>query len=286
MTTDLSRHLASILLAIGLLVFNSNVHADSTGQPSTPQAGSLYVGGTGASIGILKILTKAYEQRYPAVKTTVYPSLGSGGGINALEADKLTVSFSSRKLKESELAQGLQAHEFLRTPLVFATHPEVEANSITFAQVADMLSGKVTNWPDGTLIRPVLRPMKDTDTVTLMNINDGLHQATLIAHDRTGKNVAATDSDAADEIEKIEGAFGLTTLLMVQAENRRINVVDLDGVAPTLGNLTSGLYPIEKSIYAITKPDSSALAISFVEYLNTEEAKQLIAQNGGLPGKP
>ena len=267
-----------------LLFFAPGLNASSSER--TPQAvkGNLYVGGTGAATGILKILAKAYDGQHPLVKTVVYPSLGSGGGIKALVADKLTVSFSSRELKDEELQRGLIATRLFRTPLVIATHPAIEISSITSDQVADILSGEMTRWGNGALARPVLRPLKDSDTQILMHMSDDLRQAMLTAHKRTGKNVAATDSDAADDLESIKGAIGVTSLILVRAENRDINILSLDGVAPTLDNLNSGKYPIGKTIYAIEKPTHSPLARSFLAYLQTDEARAIIVKHGGIVG--
>ncbi len=285
MTAAPSTSLFRICITIVMFLFLTTTHtALASGQPSSAISGTLYVGGTGASIGILKILTKAYEQHYPSVETVVYPSLGSGGGIKALEADKLTVSFSSRELDEAERERGLIATHIMRTPLVMATHPMVAAGAITSDQIARLLSGETTHWEDGTLVRPVLRPLKDADTQILMDQSDEIRQAIHTAHERTGKNVAATDSHAADELESIDGAFGITSLVLVRAENRRINVLALDGVEPTLENLSSGKYPIAKTIYAITKPNNSDLAQSFLTFLQTDEAQGLIVEYGGIPG--
>ncbi|WP_372981969.1 PstS family phosphate ABC transporter substrate-binding protein [Marinobacter sediminum] len=285
MTTTKSTPRSRIGITILMLFFLTTPHATLASDKPLPAInGTLYVGGTGASIGILKILTEAYEQHYPSVKTVVFPSLGSGGGIKALEADKLTVSFSSRALKDEERERGLNATFMLRTPLVMAAHPHIDRETITVEQIASMLSGDVTTWDDGTLVRPVLRPLKDADTRILMGLDDRVHDAMLAAHERIGKNVAATDSHAADELESIEGALGVTSLVLVRAENRRINVLSLEGVSPTLENLESGQYPIEKTIYAVTRPNSSELADSFLAFLKSDKARELILANGGLPG--
>lgn len=272
------------LTIVMLLSFASGLNASSTERAPPAAKGSLYVGGTGAATGILKILVKAYERHHPLVKTVVYPSLGSGGGVKALVADKLTVSFSSRELKEEELQRGLIATRLFRTPLVIATHPAIEISAITSDQVANILSGEMTHWGNGALARPVLRPLKDADTQILMDMSDNLRQAMPTAHKRTGKNVAATDSDAADDLASIKGAIGVTSLILLRAENRRINILRLDGVAPTLKNLNSGKYPIGKTIYAIEKPTNSALANSFLTYLQTDEARAIIVKYGGIVG--
>lgn len=286
MTKDSLRQLAAFSLIGSLILsFSTSLHADDAEQSAQPLSGTLYVGGTGASVGILKLLTNAYKGQHPGVSTVVYPSLGTGGGISALEAGKLTVSFSSRELKESERNRGLRASRILRTPFIFATHSAIDITNLTLSQIAAILSGKVTEWPDGTLIRPVLRPIEDTDTQILMNISEDLRNGVLNAHSRIGKNVAATDSEAADELESIKGSFGMTTLLLVKSESRNINILELDGVMPNLATIQSGDYPFEKSLYAVTTQDSSALANSFVAYLNTDEARELIREHGGLPGK-
>lgn len=285
MKNKVLRRLASAGLTIAILLsFASVLNASTSEQVSSAVKGSLYMGGTGSSIGILSILAKAYEDHHPLVKTVVYPSFGSGGGVKALVADRLAVAFTSRELRGEELEHGLIATRIFETPLVMVTHPAIEISSITSDQIAKIFSGEMTHWGSGTLTRPVLRPLTDADTQVLMDMSDNIREAVHAAHKRTGKNVAATDSDAADDLEYIEGAFGITSLILRQAENRRINILSLDGVAPTLKNLRSGKYPISKTIYAIEKPKSSALARSFLNYLQTDEATDIIAKYGGIVG--
>ncbi len=120
----------------------------------------------------------------------------------------------------------------------------------------------------------------------LLEVLDNYEQVLVVMHDNP-------DPDA------IAAAWGLEVLIheklkkpvrlvgggaIVRAENRRINVLSLDGVSPTLENLKSGQYPIEKIIYAVTRPNSSELAHSFLAFLKSDEARALILANGGLPG--
>ncbi|MFV1872494.1 MAG: PstS family phosphate ABC transporter substrate-binding protein [Oleiphilus sp.] len=275
---------SSVLFAINCLILSTlSISAYSSGQDKPETQGQLFLGGTGAAIGALKIFGKLFEESHPNVSITVYPSLGSGGGIRALQANKLSVAFTSRPLKEDEQKQGLLATEIIRTPFVFVTHPDINVDSLSLDEIALLLSGQTKQWADGTLVRPVLRPLYDADSKIVMNISPSLAESLKIAHQRSGKNIAATDYDSANELERINGSIGTTTMLLIRAENRRLNILALDKVAPNLENFTSGRYPYGKSIYAVTPETTKPLAKQFIKFLKAQETQQQILKLASLP---
>ena len=109
-----------------------------------------------------------------------------------------------------------------------------------------------------------------------------------VAHQLPGKNVAVTDTDTADELERVPGAVGTSTLLLIKSEKRALKALDIDGVAASVDNMKSGKYAYTKSIYLITTRQSGATAKAFAAFVSSPAASRLVAENGGLqvPGSP
>ncbi len=265
------------ILAFSLPLLTSFTHAQ------TPPSTTLLLGGTGAATGAMKLLGEAYESAASQVRVNVFPSLGSGGGVRALLADKLHMAFTSRPLKETESAQGLTAHAIIKTPFVFVTHRDVNIDNLSFEDIAEIYSGARTHWPNQQLIRPVLRPLYDADSKIIMAMSPALASSLEQAHSHSGKNIAATDFDSANEMERIAGAFGTTTTLLIKAENRRLNMPQLNGIAPTPENYRAGRYPYGKTIYAILPTAPAAEAVDFLAFLRSEHAHKLIRALDALP---
>jgi phosphate transport system substrate-binding protein len=59
--------------------------------------------------------------------------------------------------------------------------------------------------------------------------------------------------------------------------------VALDGVAPTLDNVKQGKYKVARGLYSNTKGDPGGLAKTFIDYLNSDEGRKIVAQKGFIP---
>ncbi len=248
----------------------------------------IVIGGTGAALGAMKVLGDAFTATVPGTRIRIVPSLGSGGGIKALAAGVIQVAVASRPLTDEERAKGLVEREVIRTPLVFAVHEKAPVTRASLAELAEVYAGTRASWKDGTKTRPILRPVTDVDTEVVSNMSPAFQLAMKAAHQLPGKNVAVTDTDTADELERVPGAVGTSTLLLIKSEKRALKALDIDGVAASLDNMKSGKYAYTKSIYLITTRQSGAPAKAFATFVSSPAALRLIAQNGGLqvPGSP
>lgn len=228
-------------------------------------------------------LAGEFVKSHPDLRVKILPSLGSGGGIKALIAEQLTVSVSSRPITDAEKDKGIQAREVARTPFVFATRLKTPASNLTLDELAAHYSGRTSQWSDGAQVRPVLRPAGDVDTQLVKDMSPALAQALTDAHQRPGKNIAVTDTDSADELEKIPGALGTSTLSLIMSEQRRLKVLAVAGVEPTLENAASGKYAYLKTIYLITPAKPSPVAQSFVAFIDSPAGKTILFETGNLP---
>lgn len=271
----------ALSVAVGLALLAASP-AWAAGARSPALSGELSIGGTGAALGTMQKLADQFRKSHPEVRVTVLPSLGSGGGIKALAAGKLSLSVSSRPITDAERATGVQAREIARTPLVFATSPKTPVSDVSLDELAALYSGKTTHWSDGTLVRPVLRPTDDIDTRLVRGMSPALDQATEAAHRREGKNIAITDTESADELERIPGAIGTSTLSLIRSEERRLKILSVGGLVPSIGDRANGKYPYQKSIYLIFPANPSPVARAFVEFMDSAAAATILAQTGNL----
>ena len=138
-------HFRAIALFLAGLFF---AHAASAGL-TEPADNKLRIGGTGCAIASMHILGQAFTKTHPDVTVAIVPSLGSGGGIKAMLAGAIDLAISGRDLKPAERAQGAQASEYARTPLVFAVSSRSSVSAITTSKLVKIYSGDSTLWPDG-----------------------------------------------------------------------------------------------------------------------------------------
>jgi phosphate transport system substrate-binding protein len=248
---------------------------------STAQAGpDIRIGGTGNALGAMRLLASVYTKQNPETQVVVMPSLGTSGAIKAVPKGAVDIGLSSRPLTDEESRAGAVAVEYARSPLVFAVSVKTKAMNLSLEQVVDIYNGKLTTWPDGNQIRPVLRQAGDDNTRQIRQISAALDKALSVAEQRPGMPFATNDQETADKLESIPGALGVTTLCLIKAEDRSLRALTLDGVEPTPANGAAGKYPHVKRIYYIIKSEPSPEVKRFVAFIRSPAGQDILARTG------
>lgn len=245
-------------------------------------AETIKIGGTGNALGTMALIANAYNKLNPNIQVTVLPSIGSSGGIKAIPNGAIDIGLSSRQLKASESNMGIQAIEYALTPTVIAVSNLSTIDDISINQLIDIYTGKLLNWPDGMLIRPILRQSGDDNTMQLKVLSPALKKAVEIADNRLGLLFAATDQETVDKIENIPGSFGVTSLALILSEKRPLRALTLDGIVATPETITSGLYPMVKHFYIILPAVIEPNIQDFIRFIKSPDGAAILVQNGHL----
>lgn len=244
------------------------------------QPAALRAGGTGSAIGTMRMVADALgRSRGAGDVLSLVPNLGTSGALKALQAGAIDLAFVARPLKPEEKATGLTSLEYGRSPFVIVTN-RADLKSLTRARLAELVSGRAPAWPDGQPVRLVLRPRSDGDSALLAAMSPDVARALEAAQARPGMVVAATDQDAADEAERLPGSLGTSTLSLTLSEHRRLALVAIEGVAPSVKTLADGTYPYQKSFFLVTRGAPSGLAKQFVEFVRSREGRAILEANG------
>jgi phosphate transport system substrate-binding protein len=278
MTTSL---ISKIIMIITVILLCSGVISTVTFAED-----SIRVGGAGTGLGLMKILAAEFEKSNPGIKIHVVPSLGSSGGIKALNHGALDIAISGRTLTVEELITGVASAEFGRTPFVFIVNNKVNTSDVTSRELAMIYREELRTWPNGGRIRVVHRPLSDTDTLILASISSEMKQA--IDHTKTimEKLMAVTDQEAAEMVAKIPGAFCGSTLVQIMTEHQAVKVLSYNGVKPSVEALGKGSYPLAKPLYLVTAKNTSKPVQQFFRFLRSAKGLALAASMGIQPIPP
>jgi phosphate transport system substrate-binding protein len=244
------------------------------------QAQEIKIGGTGAALATMQLLAQAFAKTQPDANITVLPSMGSGGGIKAVLAGAIQIGVSSRALSEAESKAGAMAIEYGRTPFVFATAAASKVAGITTQNLVDFYAGKVDEWPDGTKLRLVLRPIGDSDSETIKAMSLAMRDAMSAAEQRKGMVFTVTDQETAGAIEKVSGALGPSTLALLISEKRALKALALDGVVPSVQTIANGSYPLAKQLLIVTGPKTPPVGQAFVAFVQSTAGRAILQQTG------
>ena len=243
-------------------------------------ADALRIGGTGAALGAMRLLTDEFTKQNPDARFTAVPSLGSGGGIKAVAAGAIDLAVTSRALNESERKLGVIELEYARTPFVFAVPAKSKVSAITRAELADIYAGRMVKWADGDAVRIVLRPASDIDTEMVKNISPAVREGLAAAEQRPGVRFSVNDQDAADDLEKIAGAIGPSSLALIVSERRALRALALDGVEPTPANAAAGAYPHYKRLFFVTGAKPPPAVERFIAFVQSPAGRTILEKNG------
>ncbi|HLA28693.1 MAG TPA: substrate-binding domain-containing protein [Syntrophales bacterium] len=252
-----------------------------TGTASASFKEALIITGTGSSIGIMQLMAKGFQKKHPSVTVRVLPSIGNTGAIKAVNEDKIDIGLSNRPLKPEEWSTKIIEEPYGRTAFIFGVQDSNPAIGFTLAEIEEIYAGKRKTWPDGTLIRLILRPVGNGFSAYLASINPGLKSAYEKAHSILGVFVGNTDQEAAEHIEKTPGSFGTTSGSLIAAEKRKIKALSVDGAAPTRSNVSTGKYPYAMTLSLIYKRDKYRGSIKdFIEFVFSRDGQKLLSDNG------
>jgi len=253
-------------------------------SPAVFAGETIRVSGTGAAIGGMKLLGEAFGKKHPGIKVEVISSLGSTGGIKAVAAGKLDIAISARRVKEVENVPGLVEKPYATSFYIFATSSSNPTNGLSLPEIRDIYAGKKTTWPDGRKIFLVLRPAADAFTGFLEKLSPEMKDAVESSKKRPGMFIGITDQEAADQIERIPGSFGVTSYSLVASEKRDIKPLAVDGIPPVGKDGINEKYPYFMTLSLVHVKDRTTAAIGdFIQYIASKEGEKILRRNGHLP---
>lgn len=248
-------------------------------------AETIRINGTGCGMALMKPLIAAFQKSHPEVVFEVQKSVGSAASLKAIAKGALDVAVPGRELKPQEKVAGLAWYEYGRTPYAVVTHRDTKLDNVTTGQLAAMYLGTHGTWGNGDFVRVVLRPKEDIDTAVLRSLSPEMDRAVTAAQARSDMLIGITDQETFDHLKKTVGTISFIPLIMPLSEPGTANVARLNGVEPTLSNLSAGKYGYAKRIFVVTRNNPSPGVKAFVQFLESKKARAMARKHGLLAAK-
>jgi phosphate transport system substrate-binding protein len=248
---------------------------------STASADAIKIGGAGAATEMIRFLGGKFAALHPD-QLEVVPSLGSTGGLRAVQAGMLDIAIAGRALTSDEEAKGLAGRFAFRTPWGLATSRS-GPSGFARTSIAGIYLNDGARWDDETAIRITLRPKGDSENLTLTESFPGMAGALEQVRKRGDTPIAATDQDNADWAEAVSGSLISITYTQLLMEQRKLRLLAIDGVDATFENFEGGRYPFGKTFYLVTFAQASPAALRFIAFLSSPQGQQALRETGNLP---
>ena len=282
----------ALVLALGLLTAcgassssSSQAPAEESSSASTPASepaeesvsGVVNVSGSTSMESVVLALGEAFKEMYPDV-TVNYSGTGSGAGVEAAQTGTSDIGLSSRELKEEETAAGAVANVVAKDGVAVIVNPANSVTDLTVEQIADIFSGKITNWSEvGGEDMEIAVYGREAGSGTRGAFEEivGVVDACALT------NEYSSTGDLVGNVAGNENAIGYASL---SAVDETVKAVKVAGVECTEDTVKDGSYAIQRPFVMVTKEGTelSAAAQAFLDYAMSAEAAPIIAAAGAV----
>ena len=275
----------TVLLA-GALSLALLAGCGSNGNTSAPASsasgggeltGSVATDGSTSMKSVIGALGEAFQNANSGVTFTYNPT-GSGSGIQAVSEGRCDIGLASRGLKDDEKSSGLTETVLAYDGIAVVVSPENPVSDLTLQQIADIYTGKITNWKDvGGNDAEIVLIGREAGSGT----RDGFESITGTEEACQYRQELTSTGDVIATVSQNPNAIGYASLSAVKDTVKALSV---GGVAPSEDTVKDGSYVIQRPFVLVTK-DGVTLnpaAQAFFDYATSAEAAPIIAQAGAV----
>lgn len=292
-------HRLWVLLVLGLLVVlpvtACGRPAQAGGSENTGGQNSIQNKGSDTLVNVALAWAEAYNELHPEISIAVTGG-GSGTGIASLINGTVDIANASRQMKPEErqaaLDNGIEPVEFVVAvdAIAVIVHPSNPVDKLTIQQLADIYTGKITNWKEvGGRDDPIVLLSRET--------NSGTHVYFLEEVVRKGSGddeaifapqtlLMPSSFGITSEIRRNPSAIGYDGLGYVTEHEKVLAVArdsDAPYIYPTVETGADGTYPIARPLYMYTAGEPSGVIAEYLDWIRGPEGQEIVAELGFVP---
>ncbi len=249
------------------------------GQEKGGLSGSLTIAGSTALQPLVDEAATQFMSENQGVQITVNAG-GSGAGLSQVSEGSVDIGNSDIFAEEKS---GIDAASLVDTKVcvvgfAIVANPAVGVDNLSKQQLIDIFTGKITNWKE----------VGGADQAVVV-INRGAGSGTRAtfkkwALDGNEEIESMTVDSSGDVRTTVAGTPGAVSYLALSYVDSTVKALSLDGVAPTVANITSGTYPIWSYEHMYTKGAPSEIEKAFLDYMLSSDVQgSLVQELGYIP---
>lgn len=266
---------ASLFLAAAMTAgLLTGCGSSSTDSSISDLEGTITAAGSSALKPLVDEASQKFIEKNPNVSITVDAG-GSGEGLKQVSEGTVTIGNSDVSAEEkldADQAKELVDHQVCvvtMAPIVNKHVTEAGVKDLSTDQLIGIFTGQITNWKD------VGGP--DEDIVLVTRPSSSGTRATFEKYALNGNAEAENKSMETDDsgvllknVSDTKGAIGYVALSYL-VDNKDVDAVSIDGVAPTLENTYNGTYKVWTMEHMYTKGKGSKADKAFIKYIMSDD---------------
>ena len=269
----------------------------------TPTNQPLYINGSEAMWPVLNEMCTKFNYQYQHGGTNAanldVKNLGQGStmGVESLLEGHTNLATSTRPLTQQEKDEfkrrNMSVKEFVvaREALTIVVSPKASVYALTVEQVADIFSGKITNWKDvGGDDMPIKVFIRSNTSGCYQGFKDMFFKDGLAYSDKALQ--LSSNAAIKQNLEKFDGGISFLgyNAAVIKESNARMIKLSFDKgltfVEPSQSTIDNGSYTVVRKCYAICSETDYAnrpQIKAFIEFLVSVKNKDIWEENGFWP---
>ena len=257
--------------------------AAPTAVPATSAApkvlsGTVATDGSTSMEKVIGALSEAFMEANGNVTVTYNPT-GSGTGIQAVQEGRCDIGLSSRGLKDEEKASGLKETVLAYDGIAVIVNPANPVEDLTLAQIADIYTGKITNWSElGGSDSEIVLIGREAGSGTRSGFEEIVEVKDLCQY----RQELSSTGDVIATVAQNPGAIGYASLASVKDT---VKAVKVGGVVPGEETVKDGTYAIQRPFVLVTMEGVTLgeAAQAFFDYAVSKDANPVVIAAGVVP---
>ena len=254
---------------------SSEADNSSAEQPSDEEkiSGTVAISGSTSMEKMAKALAEGFMAENGDVTVDVQLG-GSSTGITNVMDGVSDIGNVSRDLKDTET--GLVGTEVALDGIGMAVHPDNPVSDLTIEQIADIYTGKITNWSEvggEDMEIYVVGREAGSGTRDAFESITGVGESAVYASEQTSTGAAKTT---------VASTPGAIAYVSFDSIDDTVKTLAVDGVAISTETIRDGSYKLQRPFLMVTKEGAelSPAAQAFLDYALSEEGQTICEQVG------
>jgi len=250
--------------------------------------------GSDTLVNLALAWAETYIELHPEMRISVTGG-GSGTGIAAMINGTVNIANASRAMKPEEIAaaeaNGITPIEFMvaRDAIAVVVHPSNPVNGLTFQQISDIYTRRITNWSQvGGENRPIVLLSRESNSGTYVYflenvIRLGDKKSDLLFSPDT--LLMPSSEGISAEVRQNPNAIGYDGLGYVTPDQKMVAVArDANGpyVLPSVDTVNDGSYPVSRPLYMYTAGEPTGEIKVYLDWI-LGEGQVLVSELGFVP---
>lgn len=258
---------------------------DANGS-TTELSGTITALGSSALQPLVEEVAAKFLTKNPKSRINVQGG-GSGAGINQVASGNVQIGNSDvvaeKKIKDKKLAKELVDHKVCAIGFAMVVSKDVNIKTLTKEQISDIFTGKINNWKqlggEDKQINIINRGKSSGTRATFVD--------TIMGGNAEKEGLGTTQDSSGNvraAIKQTEGAISYLALSYISEDVKKdLNIININGVEPTEENIINSSYKFWSYEHMYTKGEPKGLTKAFLDYMISEENKNLIKKMGYIP---